>query len=113
MTFSFLSAPTTAGASDVKGVSLLGLGTQMKTYKAGARTDTQSSPLIGLLNRVVFNDGTNKQQFSQSDYNAPVVIRSRPSNNIFKVRLLSTSTAVATSGMAGSYILVLYFKHKC
>ena len=35
LTFSFLSAPATSGATDVKGIALLGLGTQIKTYTAG------------------------------------------------------------------------------
>ena len=54
LTFSFVSSPATAVASDVKGIALEGLGTQMQVYLAGSQTDTKSCNLIGLLNRVNF-----------------------------------------------------------
>ena len=94
LTFSFLSAPANATASNVKAIALLGLGTQIKTYTAGAETNTKSSNIIGLLDRSVFNDGSNKQTFSQSDFNVPVVLNSRPSNNIFKVNLWGTFPSI-------------------
>jgi len=112
LTFSFLSASGTAGATNVKGIALLGLGTQIKTYTAGDGTNTKSSPIIGLLSRSVFNDGSNKQTFSQSDFNAPVVLNSRPSNNIFKVKIMASSTIVGSVGMGGSYLLILHFNKR-
>ena len=112
LTFSFLSAPANATASNVKAIALLGLGTQMKTYTAGAETNTKSSNIIGLLDRSVFNDGSNKQTFSQSDFNVPVVLNSRPSNNIFKVRINATSTTIGSTGMGGAYLLILHFNKR-
>ena len=112
LTFSFVSASTGATATNVKGIALLGLGTQMKTYIAGSSTDTKNSPIIGLLNRTIFNDGTNKQTFRQSEYNPVVVLNSRPSNNIFRVKIIASSTQVATIGMGGSYILILGFNKR-
>ena len=112
LTFSFTSSAVGATATNVKGISLLGLGTQMKTYNAGSSTDTKSSPIIGLLNRTIFNDGANKQIFTQSDYNPIVVLNSRPSNNIFKVKIIASSTQVATTGMGASYILMLGFTRR-
>jgi len=112
LTFSFVSSPVGEVASDVKCISLEGLGTQLKVYLAGTTTDTKNSNVIGLLNRVNFNDGTARQRFQQSTYNPPVVLKSRPSNNIFKVKILQSAGGIAVSGMGGSYILILHFNKR-
>ena len=113
LTFSFVSSPATAVASDVKGIAIEGLGTQAQVYLAGSGTDTKSSTLIGLLNRVNFNDGTARQRFQQPSFNPPVVLRQRPSNNIFSVKMINTTGGTgATSGMGGSYILMLHFNKR-
>jgi len=116
LTFSFVSSPGDANTTDVKGIALLGLGTQLKTYTAGAETNTKSSNIIGLLKRtMIVNDTTGtpqKMSFSQSDFNVPVVLNSRPSNNIFKVRIMATSLNVASVGMPGSYLLILHFNKR-
>ena len=113
LTFSFLSAPLPVAVSNVKGISLNGLGTQVKTYLAGNTTDTKSSTIIGLLNRDVFNDGTSKQIFKQTDFNVPSILRSRPSNNIFNIKLMSSSVNIGSTGMGGSYLLILHFNKRC
>jgi hypothetical protein len=116
LTFSFVSSPAGANTTDVKGIALLGLGTQMKTYTAGEKTDTKSSNIIGLLKRtMIVNDTTGnpqKMSFSQSDFNVPVVLNSRPSNNIFKVKIMASSTIVGSVGMSGSYLLILHFNKR-
>jgi len=113
ITFNFVSAPAQITASDVKGIALNGLGTQLKTYLAGTTTDTKSSTIIGLINRNVFNDGTAKQIFKQTDINIPCIIKSRPSNNIFNVKIMASSVGIASVGMGGSYLLILHFNKKC
>ena len=113
LTFSFVSSPATAVASDVKGIALEGLGTQLQVYLAGSQTDTKSCNLIGLLNRVNFNDGTARQRFQQPSFNPPVVLKQRPSNNIFGVKMINTTSGTgATAGMGGSYILILHFNKR-
>ena len=112
LTYSFVSAPSLAGASDVKGIALEGLGTQLQVYLAGSQTDTKSCNLIGLLNRVNFNDGTAKQRFQQPSFNPPVVLKQRPSNNIFSVRMVNTISGSASAGMGGTYILILHFSKR-
>ena len=109
LTFSFLTSPIAQGTSDVKAVSLEGLGTQRTTYKAGANTNAQTSQIIGLLNRVNYNDGTARQRFQQSDTNPVVCLKSRPNSNIFKVRIVANSTTTANAGLSGSYLLILTF----
>ena len=106
------SSPTPATASDVKGIALEGLGTQLQVYIAGEKTDTKSCNLIGLLNRVNFDDGTAKQRFQQPSFNPPVVLKQRPSNNIFSVRMVNTISGSASAGMGGTYILILHFSKK-
>tara|TARA_R110001592_G_scaffold194506_2_gene442055 strand:+ start:241 stop:693 length:453 start_codon:yes stop_codon:yes gene_type:complete len=113
LTFTFVSAPLPVATSNVKGIALNGLGTQLKTYLAGNTTDTKSSTIIGLINRNVFDDGSAKQIFKQTDFNQPCILRSRPSNNIFNVKIMSSSTTIGNTGMGGSYILILHFNKRC
>ena len=116
LTFSFVSSPGDANTTNVKAIALLGLGTQIKTYTAGDKTDTKSSNIIGLLKRtMIVNDTTaapEKMSFSQSDFNVPVVLNSRPSSNIFKVRIMASSTTIGSVGMPGSYLLILHFNKR-
>ena len=116
LTFSFVSSPVDANTTNVKAIALLGLGTQIKTYTAGEKTDTKSSNIIGLLKRTMIENDTTltpqKMSFSQSDFNVPVVLNNRPSSNIFKVKIMASSTIVGSVGMSGSYLLILHFNKR-
>ena len=113
LTFSFNQTAMPLAATNVKAIALLGLGTQMKTYTAGSLTDTKTSNVIGLLTLSNFNNGSvDRQTFTQSNYNPPIILNSRPGNNIFKVKIMASSTIVGSVGMGGSYLLILHFNKR-
>lgn len=113
LTYSFQSSPIPAQTTDVKGISLDGLGTQLQVYLAGQTTSAKSCNLIGLLNRVNFNDGNyDRQSFNEPNYNPPVVLKQRPSNNFFNARLINNTSGTASVGFSGSYILILHFNKR-
>lgn len=110
LTFSFKSSPIPDEVADVETIALIGLGTQLKTYTAGSGTNTQNSGIIGHLDRSVVMDTTARQVFTQGNYNPPVSLDTRPSNNIFRVRIQTGNNEVATTGLtSANYILILRF----
>jgi hypothetical protein len=113
LTFSLQTSPRSGDATDVKAIALDGLGTQLQVYLAGQTTSAKSCNVIGLLERVIFNDGfAFTQSFHEHNYTPPVVLKQRPSNNFFNVRLVNNVNGTANAGFPPSYILILHFNKR-
>tara|TARA_R110000822_G_scaffold229758_1_gene361889 strand:- start:3248 stop:3727 length:480 start_codon:yes stop_codon:yes gene_type:complete len=118
LTFSFVISGEKSYESlyDFTCIALTGLGTQIMTYKASGSTDAKNSNVIGLVERDVFSrqDVNKMMTFRASPANVPVILKGRPSNNLFQVDLLKNSTEFATNALTASneYILILHFNKK-